>query len=411
MSRSPGAALLTACVFLAVGCGGAEERTAPSRSGPSVSASTTASSAPIESPTPPTSAGPTRSPAASSSAGRTWHRSFDVSVEAVATGGDGNAYLTGFSPSGRSELWGEPVAMDLLKFGPGGERSWVRRWGSRSQRYPHAAGFDVALSRDGSVVYVAGAVMNDSTEVRRGRLWAYSPEGSLLWSVGTARHVMTAAAASSNGVVAGGGGSLGAWDADGNRLWVRRFEEPAEPHCDVLEDLAVGNRDEVYAVGFLDTTPTCGSIEGGAFEDADVVIQKRAASGEPVWSTVLTDPGVTDNDWAYAVDVAGEDVFVAGEVDGLAWLALVSTDAEVVWERSWGGSGARADVLDAAPWGVVYVTSFPDRVRRFTLEGDVTWQRRLRLPEEVAVSGLAIAPGRALYLAAGGGFSTFEGVL
>jgi hypothetical protein len=133
----------------------------------------------------------------------------------------------------------------------------------------------------------------------------------------------------------GGGGGGGAWSSQGDRLWSVPFEERSGEHCDSVADVAIGAEDEIYVVGFIDTTPTCASVEGGLYEDADVVIQRRDPSGGLVWSTVLADPGVTDNDWANAVDTAGGEVLVAGEVDDRAWLARVSSDGEVVWQNFW----------------------------------------------------------------------------
>jgi hypothetical protein len=332
-------------------------------------------------------------------------------VRGIAVDGEGDAYVTGLAPFGPPEDWGQAMEMVLAKVDPGGEQVWVRRWQSTSKRYPDAVGADVAVSADGSVVYVAGQVMLPPWEATRPWLWAYSSVGELLWSRPTSPYGGTSGAATgTSGVVLGGYGSVAAWGPDGGRLWVESFEEPTGEHCDAVSDVAVGSEGEIYAVGFLDMTPTCGSIEGGAYEDADVVIQERAASGDLRWSTVLDDPGVTDNDWGRAVAVAGEDVFMAGETDGRAWLALVSPEGEVVWERSWGQTGTTVGALDVAPWEAVYVAGSAD-LRRFTPDGDLTWERHLRLDDGVAVSGLATAQGRLLYVAAGGGFSAWTGDL
>ena len=404
-------ALVAAAALVAASCGGAEQRASrPPSSGATASPTGTASSGPTGSPVPSPSASTTGSPTQERS-DRTWHRSFDFAVHGVAADVEGNAYVTGLAPSGPAEEWGEPMEMVLAKVDPGGQRVWLQRWRSTSRRYPDAVGFDVAVSADGGVLYVAGEIMLPPWEATRPYLWAYSSAGELLWSRPTARYGWpSAAAAGSTGVVVGGSDSVGAFGPDGDRLWVEPFEEPSGEHCDAVDDVAIGAEGEIYAAGFLDTTPTCGSIEGGDYQDADVVVQQRAASGDLVWSTVLDDPGVTDNDWARAVAVAGDEVFVAGEVDGSAWLALVSPGGAVVWERSWGDDGATVGALDAAPWDAVYVAS-SSGLRRFTPEGDLTWERRVRLDDEEAVSGLASAPGRVLYVAAGGGFSVWTGDL
>jgi hypothetical protein len=110
------------------------------------------------------------------------------------------------------------------------------------------------------------------------------------------------------------------------------------------------------------------------------------------------------------VEVSGSQVFAAGEVDGRSWLARVSSDGGIVWELSWGAAGTRFDGLDAAPWGAVYVTG-GSRLLRFTPEGALVWARHLDLDREKVLSGVAAAPGRVLYVAAGGGYSVWEGDL
>jgi hypothetical protein len=324
-----------------------------------------------------------------------WHRSLEFSVGGVATDADGNVYVTGMVPFGAPGDMGQPVAMVLEKRGPDGERLWIARWESDSARYPDAAGRDVAVSPDSSVVYVAGADMLPPWEAEQGRLWAYSSGGELLWTERT--DMSQAVATTSDGAVIGGGGQVGAVGEDGNWLWREVFEEPSGPHCDGVEDLATAPDGDFYAVGYLDATPTCGSLEGGAYEDADVVIQRRAPNGALVWSLVLADPGVTDNDWGRAVDAAGAGIFVAGEVDGRAWLARVSASGEIVWERSWGGPAPATDA-DAAAWDAVYVTD-GETLRRFAPDGQLVWARRRDVDAGEVLSGVATAPEGLVYMA------------
>jgi hypothetical protein len=314
----------------------------------------------------------------------------------VATDGEGNVYLTGLVPYGPATETGQPVAMVLEKSDPSGDRLWTARWESPSRRFPDAAGRGVAVTPDGSVVYVAGAVMLPPWEAEQPRLWAYTADGQLLWSIRTRMSLDVAASAA--GALVGGTGWLGAYGPDGDRLWAEPFEEPDGAHCDVVRDVAIGDDGDVVAVGFLDTTPTCGSIEGGAYEDADVVIQRRTSSGALVWSRILTDPGVTDNDWPAAADVAGRRIFVVGEADGSPWLARVSPRGEIVWERSWGGTAMPVGV-SVANWGGVYVAD-QGALRRYTPGGDLVWERRLRRVADEAASGVATAPGGIVYVTA-----------
>lgn len=391
-----GAPVLFVTLLVAASCGqGAEPVRSPSPTS-ALASGTTAPPAPTETSSPTTpSASPTEPPAS------TWHRALDFSVAALDADDEGNVYVTGFVPFGPAEELGQAVEMVTAKVEPDGRPLWSQTWRSTSRRFPDAAGRDVTISPDGSVVYVGGAIMLPPWEAERPWLWAYSSEGDLLWSRAVARYGGTSAtAAGATGVIAGASGLVIAFGSDGSRLWVRPFEDPAGDHCDSVTDVALGDRGEVYAAGFLDRTPTCGAIEGGAYEDADIVVQKRSPSGDLLWSRVLTDPGVTDNDRALAVDVAGGTIVVAGERDGRAWLARLSTDGEIAWERVWGEPGWPASAVSVAPWDALYVLGPPRGLIRLTTDGDVLWNRRLQLSPGESPSGLATSPGDAIFVTA-----------
>lgn len=333
----------------------------------------------------------------------TWQRSLAFAAEAVVTDADGNAYVTGFVPVGPATDVGRSVAMVLERSGPDGEPAWTRRWRSKDEMFSDAAGSDVTVSPDGRVVYVAGEIMIPPWENRRVRLWAYSADGDLLWSRQTDGYAFGAAVgATATDVVVGGSGWLSAWSTDGEPRWSEPFVEPSGPHCDLVSDVAVGDGDRLYVVGSLDRTPTCGEMEGGAFEDADVVIQQRSGSGELVWSRILTDPGA-DNDWGRAIDVIGDEVYVAGEQDDRPWLARMSARGDIVWARRWGAPGSVVWTagVSAATWGAVYVLADrgPLVLQRYTPEGDLEWDRRERV--EPVAEGVATAPDGVLYVVAG----------
>lgn len=390
--------LLAAALAAAAGC---TEASGPSPSAgaepPSPTSSASGTTGPAT-PSPTSATSPTPSPSAD-----TWTRQLDLSPEAVATDGDGDVYVTGFAPYGRTLDTGRRVAMVLEKVDPTGAPIWTRRWKSRDEMFTDAAGFDVAVSPGGDIVYVSGETLIPPWEARQVRLWAYSSGGELLWTRQTDLFAFGATiGATSSGAVAGGFGWLGGWSETGDPLWTASFEEPTGEHCDEVADIAIGGDDDVFAVGFLDTTPTCGSVEGGDFQDADVVIQRRSVSGDLVWSQILADPEV-ENDWARAIDVVGDEPYVAGNVDGRAWLARLTPDGELAWSRRWGAPDMAGWLagISAAPWDAIYTLASrgPLIVRRYTPDGDLVWDRRVRPGLEA--SGLATGPDGAVYVIAG----------
>jgi outer membrane protein assembly factor BamB len=328
-----------------------------------------------------------------------WHRALDFSVAAVATDAEGDVYLTGFAPYGPPTGTGRRMEMVLARVGPDGDPVWTRTWRSASRRYPDARGLDVAVAPDASIVYVSGAIMLPPWEATQPLVSAYSGDGTLLWSRRTAPYGTALAAMDRSGAVGGGAAWLARWDPEGDRTWRRSFVEPDGEHCDVVEDVTIAWGGAVYAIGFLDRTPTCASLEGGAFEDADIVIQERSSEGDLRWSRVLVDDGV-DNDWGMAIAAGGDALFVGGEMDGRAWLARLAGDGEVRWTARWGRAGEGATVADlsATPDGVVYALDPGTRVlRRYTSAGELVWERRLPRGRGVG-SGIAADPDRALYV-------------
>ncbi len=394
--------VVVTAVLVATSCDG--ETQPPATTSPSAAAS----------PSVTPSLGPAGSPSPTVPSAPVWHRSLGFSLSAMASDDGGNVYTTGSDPFGPAEDWGRSVAMVLQRSDPDGRQVWSRTWRSPDELFSDAVGSDVTVSPEGDMVYVTGEVSIPPGENRHVRLWAYSSDGDLLWSTEASESAFaSSAAASSTGVVVGGYGWLGAWDRDGTPLWVQPFEEPVGEHCDDVADLVIDEEADIYAVGYLDTTPTCAQVEGLELADADIVVQRRSPAGDLVWSRVLTDPGQSV-DRAVAVDVAGRGVFVTGEGDNRAWLARLSPDGQIVWEHRWGKAELEIRAVDvsASPWGAVYVLA--DRrcpppgdcgrlyLRRYTPEGELEWEWSQRLHGYVSASGVATALDTGLYVAAGG---------
>ena len=353
--------------------------------------------------------------------GPLWRRTLGQEIVAVATDGAGDVYVTGAvdSPDG---YW---KTMVVAKYAGDGDRLWKRVWHQHSERYPYSVGSDIAVSPDTTAVYVGGAEFNDSTEEAKARLWAYSADGHLEWTrVGwPGRSVqITAVAANDDGAIVGGtthgecgwphDGQLAAFEEQGERLWTDPFEAPGyEGTSDVIEGLAVGPRGQIYAVGTTETEPvSCDDAMLGIWSDQNIVIQELSSDGEVGWTRTLVDPYVKDRERALDVDIVGDQVVVAGQIDatqrgiGRAWLGSFSITGHARWSTTWGPArhvSSSAVGVSASAWGPLYATGSIGHalfLRSFSLAGSLLTERRLKGPH---ATGVATGPRRGLYVTGG----------
>jgi hypothetical protein len=284
--------------------------------------------------------------------------SYDIAL-AIALDGAGNVYVTGGSRG-----VGTDYDYATVKYDADGNELWVARYNGPGNSSDQASA--IALDASGNV-YVTG----ESTGVGRAYDYAtvkYDADGNELW---VARYhgpvnfddVATAIAIGPAGNVYVTGSSFGVgtgydyatvkYDADGNQLWVARYNGPGNQN-----DLA-------YAIA-LDAAGNV-HVTGGTFSfetDSDYATVKYDADGNELWAARYNGPGNSyDAAFGIAVDAAGK-VYVTGGSVGVGTgedYATVKYDADgnELWVARYNGPGNAYDVataiaVDAA--GKVYVT-------------------------------------------------------
>ena len=216
-------------------------------------------------------------------------------VDVAAT--DDGAYVLGSMRSSR----GDDVL--VAKVSSNGRVEWRARLGTS------ASDSATSLSVDASGIFVAGST--------RGTFEGQTPRG------GTDAFVARL-------------------DRDGDIVWVRQFGTESTDAAN-----AVRARDgAVYAAG-----PTSGELSAdGHAGTVDAYVRKFDADGKEIWTRQLGTSGV---DSAFALDVDGEDIAVAGTTDGAmpgtrslgatdAFVSLLSADGDRVWTHQFGGPDADA---------------------------------------------------------------------
>jgi hypothetical protein len=286
-----------------------------------------------------------------------WTRQLGTSEEeaasGVATDGDGNVYIAGVtlgslggSNRGSGDAW-------VSKYSAAGALRWKRQLGTA--RFEFARG--VATDGDGNV-YIAGYTEGALGGQNQGDsdAWLASTIGALRWK----RQLGTAAFDEAQGVATDGdgnvyiagqtGGSLGgpnrgsgdAWaakySATGALRWKRQLGTAA---FDEAQGVATDGGGNVYIAG-----ATGGSLGGPSRGFDDAWVAKYSAAGALLWRRQL---GTADFDDATGVATdGGGNVYIAGWTGGSlgggnqgsvdAWVAKYSVTGGLRWKRQLGTS-------------------------------------------------------------------------
>ncbi|HEY9115730.1 MAG TPA: SBBP repeat-containing protein [Bacteroidales bacterium] len=270
----------------------------------------------------------------------------------------GNVFVTGAS---------EPAAwcdFATIKYGPGGDTLWVRRFGSWSDDKATAITVDEAGN-----VYVTGYTNNGPDRYNIGTI-KYTPAGDTAWvrtydGPGNDDDVPTDLAVDALGNIYVTGYSWGInndfitlkYDASGALKWASRYNGPVNSH-DKAQALAVDNDGNVYVTG----------ESGGLEVNYDFTTIKYNANGQSQWVSRYSGPAAL-NDYAtgLALDASG-NVYVTGYSENAPEPYISSTDFATVkydnngneiWSHRYNGPGNFHDkpaeiAVDKS--GNVYVT-------------------------------------------------------
>jgi hypothetical protein len=347
------------------------------------------------------------------------------SPSAVAVDSAGTVYVTGWVCVAESwdELGGYCFDSDYttIKYDTTGNQLWVARYGGPASDSEDGAGA-IVLNAAGSV-YVTGSSVgigtsHDYTTIK------YDADGNELWVArynGPANDgdVATAVALDSAGNLYVTGESVGAgpsdyatikYDGDGNELWVARYNGPGDGGDSAAAILVDASRN-VYVTGWSQ----------GVGTSPDYATVKYDTNGNELWVARYNGPG-NSFDGANALTVGASGVYVTGVSLGAgvgtsADYATIKydTDGNERWVARYNGpadglDGAEAIVLDAS--GNVYVlgastgvgTSTDFATIRYDNDGNELWVARYSNPDEP--SAIALDPANNVYVT--GGYATVK---
>ena len=276
-------------------------------------------------------------------------------ANAMALDANGNVYVTG-----QSEGVGTGNDFATVKYDVNGNTQWVKRYNGPGNGFDQAA--DIAVDKNGNV-YVTGMSVGIGTVSDYATI-KYDKDGNTKWIRrfnGPISFIddAVAIAVDKNGNVYVTGRSYASgisgdyatvkYDANGNELWVARYNGPGN-FDDHPSAIAVDENGNVYVTGW----------SYGIGTGIDYATIKYSTTGVQQWVARFSTPSLTFQDQAndIAVDAMG-NVYVTGQSGGDYGTVKYNAAGVQQWATLYNGPDnfidiARALALDA--FGNVYVT-------------------------------------------------------
>ena len=313
-----------------------------------------------------------------------WDQAYAIAVDSY-----GNVYVTGLI----NGFFAYSPDFATIKYTPNGDTAWVRIYNGPLNWDDWAS--DIAVDSSGNV-YVTGPSWGSWEADEDFLTIKYSPNGDTAWirrynGPGTQNaydepHAM-AVDASGNVYVTGGSDNditsidylTIKYDADGNELWVRRYNGPGNGRDDA-QDIAVDGSGNVYVTGY--------SYDVG--DPNDYATIKYDPNGDTAWVRRYTN----GNGWAWAIAVDSPgNVYVTGSVGTIKY----DTYGNQLWVGPGGGFDNTVDTS-----GNVYASGWAggwDQSDWYTTKyypnGDIAWVRTYNSPglsddraDDIAVDNL-----------------------
>ena len=340
---------------------------------------------------------------------------------ALAVDATGNVYVTGYSTGS-----GTSLDYATVKYDANGNQLWEARYNAPGNGADSATALAVDAAGN---VYVTGRSTDSGSLSSDYATVKYDANGNQLWVArysGNSWDSATALAVDAAGNVYVTGWSSGSgtldngyatvkYDANGNQLWVARYNGPGG----AASALAVDAAGDVYVTGT--------SYDSGTSNDYATV--KYDANGNQLWVARYNGPGNGfDNATALAVDATG-DVYVTGYSpdSGTNYdyaTIKYDTNGNELWLARYNGPGNYVDyaiALAVDATGNVHVmgystgsgTNLDYATVKYDTNGNQLWAARYNGPgnfEDLA-SALAVDAAGNVYVTGYTGTSVFGGTL
>ncbi|MHA1821453.1 MAG: SBBP repeat-containing protein [Promethearchaeota archaeon] len=256
---------------------------------------------------------------------RSWGGSNDESSHDIALDLNGNIYISGMAYND----------IILLKYSPSGNLLWNRSWGGSGNDY----GEGVTLDKVGNI-YVCG-YSNSYTASTDVILLKYDSSGNLLWNTtwggsSTEYAISVASDDISNIYITGRTQSYGAglddifilkYNSSGNLLWSKTWGLSS---FESAKDISIGENNDLYITGVTS------SFGAGLY---DIVLLKYDLNGNLLWNRTW---GGSGNDYGNALCLNGNNIYITGYTKSFGALGkdvcilAYNTSGNLLWNSSWG---------------------------------------------------------------------------